>query len=794
MTVVTKLVLPPDVIVAPVANLSAKLRQELMNAADDFHVTRPNTRTESIIVGMQTAMLLECFRRPATVVDAVIEFSTTHALDPLNTLDRAFETLKILVSEGILVPAESGLAKPIVSLLEAGALLNNIEIVESIYLLDDTEIYRGRTQDGIDVALKVSGRSANKHIIAAIHHEANILTRLDGKINPCLCAAGNFDGRAFIVTTWHCGVDLYHAAKEARALPEIECRDTLLNIAENILRAYIHLHAQDVLHGDIHPRNILVDARNVVTIIDYGFATMPVAGLAGLHGGIDLFRAPEIAVQSHLPASKQLVPSVHSEQYSIGALLYLLFTGGHTHAFSLQRDVMIAQLLNDPPLPFRDHGVKNLTAVEICISRAIAKNPEHRYSSITKMLEAFLLAVASDRAICLKSSIQSSTTSDKLQVLLHDAIKRVHIPGFLYSQGLEPPTASIIYGGAGIAYFLLRVARSQEDQKLLANADIWATHAAINVSTHNAFWNSQRGIVQEVFGQSSLFHHASGVHCVQALIAHARNDDHGQQVAVEAFISAGELCDQIDIAFGKSGLLIGCTILFNVMPLHIDSTALLAFGQKLLQDIWLILDNQPPLREGTQMTTLGAAHGWCGYLFATMQWCEASGTVVPSQLEERLQQLAELSQPVGRSLNWARKLGDVGNNSMLAASWCNGAAGYVYLWTMASQLLGYDERYERLAHMAAWHAYQGSSDAVGNLCCGLAGRAYALLSLYKQTGELPWLERARILAIRAASNPKIEHNLCNSLYHGDIGIAMLALDLGSPNFSCMPFFESERWP
>jgi hypothetical protein len=34
----------------------------------------------------------------------------------------------------------------------------------------------------------------------------------------------------------------------------------------------------------------------------------------------------------------------------------------------------------------------------------------------------------------------------------------------------------------------------------------------------------------------------------------------------------------------------------------------------------------------------------------------------------------------------------------------------------------------------------------------------------------------------------------NSLFHGDIGIALLAADLAIPEFSGMPFFEDEHWP
>ena len=80
------------------------------------------------------------------------------------------------------------------------------------------------------------------------------------------------------------------------------------------------------------------------------------------------------------------------------------------------------------------------------------------------------------------------------------------------------------------------------------------------------------------------------------------------------------------------------------------------------------------------------------------------------------------------------------------SGWCNGACGYVFLWTLAHRLLG-DPRYLELAQGAAWRSWDAPEQNV-TLCCGLAGRAYALLNLYRHTNETVWLDRARDLAAR----------------------------------------------
>ncbi len=66
--------------------------------------------------------------------------------------------------------------------------------------------------------------------------------------------------------------------------------------------------------------------------------------------------------------------------------------------------------------------------------------------------------------------------------------------------------------------------------------------------------------------------------------------------------------------------------------------------------------------------------------------------------------------------------------------------------------------------------------------------AYALLNLYKHTGSGEWLSHARRLANHAAS-VREEAQRPNSLWKGELGVAVLIADLESPENAQMPFFE-----
>jgi serine/threonine protein kinase len=142
------------------------------------------------------------------------------------------------------------------------------------------------------------------------------------------------------------------------------CKGAVLDLVVRVMEAYERLHGLGVLHGDIHPRNVLVGPRHEVSLIDFGMAVAP--GLAGGRrgrGGIDFYQEPELA-RALLAGASGPAPSAAGEQYALAAMVYLLLTGGYTHDFSLERDEMLRQLLAQPPVAFRQRGAQRLGAVE----------------------------------------------------------------------------------------------------------------------------------------------------------------------------------------------------------------------------------------------------------------------------------------------------------------------------------------------------------------------------------------------------------------------------------------------
>jgi len=112
---------------------------------------------------------------------------------------------------------------------------------------------------------------------------------------------------------------------------------------------------------------------------------------------------------------------------------------------------------------------------------------------------------------------------------------------------------------------------------------------------------------------------------------------------------------------------------------------------------------------------------------------------------------------------------------------------HLHLWLLAYELLD-DPHYRTLAEGAAWTTYEAPSTG-GDLCCGSACRAYALLRFFRHTGDQIWLDRAYQLAEHVAQAIRKRQLRRNSLYRGEVGVCLLAADLNDPYQVRMPIFE-----
>ena len=793
------LVMPADAALIPVAQLSDELRRQVMAAEGDYAVTRPNSRVLARIVDSDGARLVQEFRQPSTVAQAVLRYCRATNEDPESTLDAAFPMLERLVHAGLLVAAVSPLAQRIRPMLEIGSRFAGIEVVACLQALEDTDLYHVKTMNGDSAALKLMRSVSDSESGFKFDHEASVLNHLDGAITPTLLATGAENNLRYMLLSWCDGSDCATFAAQLRPSNDFV---GLLRLSLAILDAYAHLHAQNVIHSDIHPRNILVDDSFSVRLIDFGLAR--IAGCENeIHpqrGGVGYFFEPEYAT-SVRRGQRAPHSSMPGEQYGLAALLHLLITGEQYLDFSLESREFLRQICEDGPRPFDSYGIRRWPAMEEILARALAKDPACRFPSVNDFATA-LRSVEEPPARAIASD-QGTVSYDTATRTLTRILNRLKADGPLLQSGLaSAPRASVTYGSAGVACALHRIACARHDPTLLSLADLWGERAARDGRRDDAWYCPEIKITSDAVGRVSPYHTESGVHFIKALIAHSMGDVITEQIAADSFVAAVSQtpCENPDLTLGRSGILLATSHLVAALRGNsfVNIVALRDLGNATVASIWQQLDSYASIVECHEIGYSGMAHGWAGILYATLCWCRASGTALPSNTEERLNQLAALACHSGRQAKWSWSTASQAHDTSRAylPGWCNGSAGQVYLWLNAHSVFK-DGRYFGLAEKAAWHVAKTDSGN-GTLCCGFSGQAYALLALHRSSGERAWLHWAQRLAERAAIAcrdlpPRQDFDAPalrpDSLYQGELGVAVLAAELDHPSESALPAFE-----
>lgn len=782
MSIAESFVLPEDVVVFHNSELGSDL-QERTPDPDSYVVTRLNARQASTIVDRAGAELIEGFRKASTIVDAVIEFSRGRELNPREVLDEAFPLLRQLMTANFLVPEGSRWVHRIVPTLNTGDDFNGWRIEQSVHLIDDTEVYRVHSGAGSVAALKVARPGHEEHLRAALRHEASILSLIGGGAAPHVFDVGDRDGCPFMISEWCDGVPV--AALARRMQHEQDSPARLLELCGRILRAYAALHATGVVHGDIHPNNLLATEEGAVRILDFGHAR--VIGDPGPLGappraGAAFYFDPQYATA--MLAGEPPPPADRaSDQYSLAALLRELVVGQPYLDFSIEHERMLRQIIEDPPVSFIRHGTLPWPDVEGPLNRALAKNPLDRFASIDEFAEK----IASARP---RNVLKPKTAPRHTRELFAEVLDGLAINGRAFAR-LDDPDAlcSVNTGAAGVAYALYRIASLRENPELLALAEIWIDRAERRADDDAAFYCRELDLTPENIGSTSLFHSSAGLACVEALVALANGDRMRAGAAAQRFVTRARLADgRLDVTIGGAGLLLGCAGLIAMLPSSSDARdAVVALGDSLDANLRGAIAVLPAPGLKSELN-FGIAHGWGGVLFALLRWREVfrrSGA--DALIEARLRELAAHGEAYGAGLRWRWDARPAPNNFM--SGWCNGSAGLVHLWTLAERSLGGHE-YDELARRCGLYAFEAPAD-IGDLCCGSGGCAYAMLDLYRHTGDAVWLARARDLGERAATLIGRWALRADSLYKGSVGVALLIADLERPELSCMPLFDRE---
>lgn len=253
-----------------------------------------------------------------------------------------------------------------------------------VYQAEDETLHR-------EVALKflpaelVADPQARKRLLK----EAQAASRLNHPDIATIYEVGESDGTPFIAMELVSGQSLKDVLQRG-PLPPTQ----LLDVARQIAAGLHEAHQAGVLHRDVKPGNIMLDAKGRVKILDFGLAVSTGRERApGEPEEIFITRTATTwttggTVPYMSPQQLRGEPSdARNDIFSYGVMLYECLTGRLPFQGETSIDILHA-ILRDEPVPVRKQLPDITPEWEQLVERCLAKSPEQRFRSMAEVLEA----------------------------------------------------------------------------------------------------------------------------------------------------------------------------------------------------------------------------------------------------------------------------------------------------------------------------------------------------------------------------------------------------------------------
>ncbi|KAI3504475.1 hypothetical protein L1887_25973 [Cichorium endivia] len=372
-------------------------------------------------------------------------------------------------------------------------------------------------------------------------------------------------------------------------------------------------------------------------------------------------------------------------------------------------------------------------------------------------------------------SLPYNTFSDKLKRAAFD-LKETIVSETWGNSGKRLKDYTLYTGALGTAFLLFKSYKVTHNKK-----DLNLCKDILKACDSASFGSSRFTFI---CGQA-------GVSAIGAVVAKQSNDDHLFNHYLTRFREM-KLPKELpnELLYGRAGYLWACLFINkNLGENIISSTHMREITDEIIKAGRNMSTGECPMMyEWHGKRYWGAAHGLAGIMNVLMDM-----VLSEDELEDVKGTLVYMIKNRFSSGNYRSS---EGNDSDRLVHWCHGAPGIALTLAKATRVFGGDEFIKAAIDAGEVVWKRGLLKRVG-ICHGISGNTYVFLSLYRLTGDIKFLYRAKAFAtfLHCKSQTLLSQGSMHggdhpfSLFEGIGGMAHLFLDMIDPSESRFPAYE-----
>lgn len=231
--------------------------------------------------------------------------------------------------------------------------------------------------------------SRDPEVVARFKREALMVSKLSHPNTVQVFDFGTAEGLTYLAMEYLRGEDLGRVIRRDGPLPPERAAKILVQICSSLAEA----HGLDIVHRDLKPENVFLlkgqGGGDLIKVLDFGLAKLRESAelgevtSRGAIVGTPYYMSPE---QIRGEAADQ-----RSDIYSLGALMHVCLTGDPPFDAPRPMGVLTKHLTESPVNPCQRYPQLNLPpGLGAAVMRALEKEPERRFQSVTELQQTLL--------------------------------------------------------------------------------------------------------------------------------------------------------------------------------------------------------------------------------------------------------------------------------------------------------------------------------------------------------------------------------------------------------------------